>query len=370
LNIALNLTGGKKLQWQDRRAESFSVSPLHAGSYWLGYRRSFLYGGNDGISLGAAIAISGAFVSPNMGFMMTSPVVRFLMALFNVRFGWWLGNPGPAGDETNLFERILNKPLNLLGVKVARPFRLRSPRLSIIPYVSEAFGATDDDSSYVYLSDGGHFENLGLYEMVLRRSRFIVVSDASTDPDYSFQSLAMAIRQIRIDLGVPIDIPDLDVSLPAQDQKGKYCAIGKIRYSCVDRDPNDPTTQDGDYDGVIIFIKPSLIGDEPRDVINYWQGRTGFPQETITDQWFSEAQFESYRALGSRMIDAVCGGDQNQVNLVAFAERVRQHNLLNFRAFQEQISYLALEEEAKLNVGSAPDTYRKKVKSFIDDLLG
>lgn len=55
---------------------------------------------------------------------------------------------------------------------------------------------------------------------------------------------------------------------------------------------------DDDFDGILIFIKPSLIGQEPRDVINYWQGRSTFPQEVITDQWFSEAQFESYRALG------------------------------------------------------------------------
>ena len=374
LNIALNLTGGKKLQWQDRRAESFSVSPLHAGSYWLGYRRSFRYGASDGISLGAAIAISGAFVSPNMGFMMTSPVVRFLMAFFNVRFGWWLGNPGSAGDETNFLERILNKPLHMLGFEVARPFRLRSPRLSILPYIAEAFGATDDDSPYVYLSDGGHFENLGLYEMVLRRCRFIVVSDASTDPDYSFQSLATAIRQIRVDLGVPIDIPDLSVGLPSQDMKSKYCAIGRIRYSCVDQNPSDQSTSAADYDGVLIFIKPSLIGSEPRDVINYWQGRTGFPQEIITDQWFSEAQFESYRALGSYIIDAICddqaAADNNKVTFVGFAERVKQHTRLNFRAFQNQISYVAFEEEFKAGLTQAvPHTYKQRVKKFMDNLL-
>ncbi len=264
LNMALNLTGGEKLQWQDRKAESFTVSPLHSGSYWLGYRRSTHYGGRDGITLGASIAISGAFVSPNMGFMMTSPVVRFLMAIFNVRFGWWLGNPGTAGDDTNMLERVLNAPAKMLGFEVMRPFRLDSPRLSVIPFLSEAVGNIDDRSSYVYLSDGGHFENLGLYEMVLRRCRFIVVSDATTDPDYSFESLATSIRQIRVDLGVPIEIPELTVGVPSQNLKSKYCAMGKIRYSCVDRDPTDKTTTDDDFDGILIFIKPSLIGQEPR----------------------------------------------------------------------------------------------------------
>lgn len=370
LNLALNLTGGEKLQWQDRKAESFTVSPLHAGSYWLGYRRSSHYGGTDGITLGGSVAVSGAFVSPNMGFMMSSPVVRFLMALFNVRFGWWLGNPGPAGDRTNIFERILTGPLKLLGFEVKRPFRLDSPRLSVIPFLSEATGSIDDKSSYVYLSDGGHFENLGLYEMVLRRVRFIVVCDATTDPDYSFESLAMSIRQIRVDLGVPIELQEMAVGVPSQNLKKKYCAIGTIRYSCVDRDPDDTTTTDDDFDGTLIFIKPSLIGEEPRDVINYWQSRGTFPQEVITDQWFSEAQFESYRALGSRIIDAICGDGRNQINLAAFAEKVRDHNAMNFRAFDDEIGFMALQEVFRDGVAKAPlQSYRGKVQKFMEDLL-
>ena len=349
LNIALNLAGGEKLQWQDRKAESFTVSPLHAGSYWLGYRRSRYYGGNDGITLGASIAISGAFVSPNMGFMMTSPVVRFLMAVFNVRFGWWLGNPGAAGDKT---------------------FQHDSPLFSVLSFLNEAIGNTDDKSPYVYLSDGGHFENLGLYEMVLRRCRFIVVCDATTDPVYSFESLAQSIRQIRVDLGVPIDIPEMAVGVPSQNLKSKYCAIGRIRYSCVD---NTDGGDDDDYDGVLIFIKPSLIGQEPRDVINYWQGSASFPQEAITDQWFSESQFESYRALGSYIIEAICrekGTKSCNVPLETFAQKAHEHNLLNFDAFREQIGLVALEHEFKGLMQQTPvNTYQDKVREFMNRLL-
>jgi hypothetical protein len=292
------------------------------------------------------------------------------MSLFNVRFGWWLGNPGPAGDRANIVERIVSIPAKLLRFEVKRPFRLDSPRLSVIPFLSEATGNIDDKSSYVYLSDGGHFENLGLYEMVLRRCRFIVVCDATTDPDYSFESLAMSIRQIRVDLGVPIDLPDLAVGSPAQNLKNKYSAIGKIRYSCVDRDPGDTTTRDEDFDGVLIFIKPSLIGQEPRDVINYWQSRSTFPQEVITDQWFSEAQFESYRALGSRIIDAICEGTQNQTNLADFAEKVREHNSMKFEAFNEEIGLVALQEAFKADMMKAPlESYRAKVNRFMNELL-
>lgn len=361
LNIALNLTGSDKLSWQGRGAESFTVSPLHAGSFWptLGYRRAKVYGrrlfnGLQGISLGTAAAISGAFVSPNMGYMMSSPVVRFIMTLFNVRFGWWLGNPGRAGDRKQ------------------RTYDLNSPRLSVRPILYEAFGQINDKSPYIYLSDGGHFENLGLYEMVLRRCRFIVVSDASTDADYSFQSLAMSIRQIRVDLGVPIEIREMSISNPSQNLKGKYCAVGLIRYSCVDRDPDlDKRSKDEDFDGILIYIKPSLIGGEPRDVVNYGQGSPDFPQEVIVDQWFSEAQFESYRILGSHIIDTICGGsDRNQVNFAAFARKAREHNQLDFMAFQEQIGYAALEQQFKalLQKESLP-AYQRKVRNFITKLL-
>src|SRR5205807_7205630 len=141
------------------------------------------------------------------------------------RLGFWMGNPGQAGDKT---------------------YYLDSPRYSVRPIVAEAFGQTNDKSPYVYLSDGGHFENLGLYEMVLRRCRLIVVSDASTDTDYSFQSLGMAIRLIRIDFGVPVEFKKFDIlkfsSATSPEEKRAYCATATIRYSCVDK--RQPTDKD------------------------------------------------------------------------------------------------------------------------------
>jgi len=181
----------------------------------------------------------------------------------------------------------------------------------------------------------------------------------------------MAIRQIRVDLGVPIDLPELAVGRPSQDLRSKYCAIGTIRYSCVDRNPADQNTKDEDFDGILILIKPSLIGEEPRDVINYWQGRSSFPQEIITDQWFTEEQFECYRALGSAIIDAICEGKQNKITLAGLVKKVREHNRLNFRAFQERLSYFALEQEFKESMQQQPvGSYRSKVRKFMDSLLG
>jgi hypothetical protein len=299
INMALNLMKGKNLAWQERKAEPFTVSPLHAGNHLLGYRRSRYYGGEEGISLGTAFTISGAAASPNMGYMISSSLVSFLMAMFNVRLGWWLGNPGPYGDNT-YFRSV--------------------PKFAIGPVVSEALSMTDDKSPYVYLSDGGHFDNLGLYEMVLRRCRLIVVSDASTDPKYKFDSLGMAIRKIRIDLGVPVEFKDEDFRLHTRPphKAGKYCAIGTVRYSCVDNTPPDD-------DGVIIYIKASMSGDEPQDVLHYQQENELFPQEFIGDQFFSESQFESYRMLGSHIMDVICGGDKEPLDLTRFEERIRAY---------------------------------------------
>jgi hypothetical protein len=309
INMALNLMRGDKLAWQERKAEPFTVSPFHSGNHLLGYRRSRYYGGENGVSLGMAFTISGAAASPNMGYMLSSPLVSFLMAMFNVRLGWWLGNPGPAGDWV---------------------VRRDSPNFMVGPIVSEALSMANDKRKYVYLSDGGHFENLGLYEMVLRRCHFIVVSDASTDPEYKFESLGMALRKIRIDLGIPIEFRDFNIHNQSPSKETRYVAIADIRYSCVD---DDPCQEDGDasqdrVDGILVYIKASLAGDEPRDVLHYQQENRKFPQEFIGDQWFSESQFESYRALGSHIIEVISGKinkSDKAMNLDIFHEKVQKY---------------------------------------------
>jgi Patatin-like phospholipase len=289
INIALNLVKGENLAWQERKAEPFTVTPLYSGSFRLGYRRSDLYGGTkgldggNGISLGTAVAISGAAASPNMGYH-SSPVVTFLLALFNVRLGWWLGNPGKAGDKT---------------------FRKRGPLFAVWPLIKETFGLTDEKASYVYLSDGGHFENLGLYEMVLRRCGVIFVSDAGCDPHCNLEDLGNAIRKVRIDLGVPITFKVFNIY--ARDDANRETleryAVGTIHYSNVDG--GSPEEQNG----ILIYVKPAFYPrrQEPLDIFNYATLNKEFPHQATSDQWFTESQFESYRMLGLYTIEQVFG---------------------------------------------------------------
>jgi hypothetical protein len=293
INVALNLVSGEKLGWQERKAQSFTVTPLHCGSSAMdpGYRLTAgadgtVYGGSKGISLGSAITVSGAAASPNMGYH-SSPFVTFILTLLNVRLGAWLGNPGKAGNDT---------------------FQLGYPESSVRPIIDEAFGLTNDTSPYVYLSDGGHFENLGLYEMVLRRCHFIVVSDAGQDPECSFADLGEAVRKIRVDFGIPIDFGQMTIYSRCQidplKARGHNCAIGRVRYSAVDG-ADAP-------DGIVVYIKPACYGDEPRDIYEYFKRSKTFPHESTADQFFSESQFESYRMLGAHtmeMLCSECGGD-------------------------------------------------------------
>ncbi len=167
VNMTVNLAASRNLAWQERKAASFTVSPLHAGcgSSCLAEGGAYCstryhgpdegsYGGELGLTLGTAMAISGAAVNPNMGYY-TSPGISFLMTLFNVRLGWWLANP--ANEK---IDHSLTGPAN-----------------SLLPLVREMFGLTSENSPWLLLSDGGHFDNTGLYEMVRRHCPFIVVVD-------------------------------------------------------------------------------------------------------------------------------------------------------------------------------------------------
>ncbi|MCP3369991.1 hypothetical protein [Bradyrhizobium cajani] len=280
---ALNLVSSKNLAWQERMAAPFTFSPLHCGSGSAvfsdgAYRTTYAtadqpqpYGGK--LTLGTAMAISGAAVSPSMGYN-SSPGVAFLMALFNVRLGWWLANP--RGDNPYYSEV---KPTNALR-----------------PFFMEMFGLTSETERWVYLTDGGHFENLGLYEMVRRRCRVIVVSDAGCDPDYAFEDLGNALRKIWIDLGVRIDLHGLDLlkkrfkERPSPAKEDPYWAIGDILYSEADGGKSQ--------DGLLLYFKSGLHGTEPMGVLSYAIAHPTFPHETTLNQFFTESQFESYRALG------------------------------------------------------------------------
>ena len=288
VNTTLNLTRGNELAWQERKGASFAITPLHCG-YDLSTR------GTDptyldtaahrstGLHLSTAIAASGAAASPNMGYHTSLPVA-FLMTLFNVRLGWWM--PNTACPDA---------------------WRATAPMFGVGYIVKELFASVDEKSRYVYLSDGGHFDNMGLYELVRRRCRYIIVSDAEADGDFLVEGIGAAIRKCRIDFDVDIEL-DIAAIKPERRRRdtGATAVVGTIRYP-------------GAAPGLLLYLKSSLLNLEalPPDVRNYAYQHAQFPHEPTSDQWFDESQFESYRRLGYVIANLALGGDDAAGKLYA-----------------------------------------------------
>ena len=291
INTAINLVAGGNLAYQERKAGSFLLSPLYCGftlssssseaSQGVGieaYRRTAKFSSEPRqLTLGEAVATSGAAASPNMGYHST-PAFAFLMGVFNIRLGRWVGNPHTVDGNDKTWQKT-------------------GPKVALFHLLREVFGLTNEESGFVYLSDGGHFENLGIYELVRRRCRFIIACDAGADPSYAFEDLGNAIRKCRTDLEVEID---LDVGQIAATDALRYngapCAVGSVRYS------------EGKV-GTILYIKASRRAGVPSDVMHYASQNEAFPHESTADQFFSESQFESYRRLGHFLGNVILGGN-------------------------------------------------------------
>lgn len=293
INTALNLTrpSADTLEWQQRKAASFVMTPSYCGSAETGYTSTQTYDDtNGGITIGRAIAVSGAAVSSNMGYH-SSRFVSMLLAFFNIRLGYWAQNPNAAQS----------RPIGML--LLCREFASR----------------IDAKSRHVYLSDGGHFENLGLYEMIRRRCKRILVVDAGHDPDYRYEDLENAIRKIRTDFGVQI-IPETAQLTPelARNMQ-RHSMMARVIYPTEDGKPNE--------EGRILLLKPVLSGDEYFDLLRYAEATRSkagtdanvFPQHPTSDQFFDESQFESYRALGQHSVMMAFANNQDWPKLDADA---------------------------------------------------
>lgn len=281
INTSINLTKGQELAYQNRQAQSFIFTPKYCGyqtSTGLHYCHTDEYGIKNsfderGYSLGTAVAISGAAANPMMGYH-TSPALSFLLAIFNVRLGRWCSNPN------------------------SKCWKDADPMVGYWYLLKELFGFASEKDDFVQLSDGGHFENMGLYELVRRGCDHIVVCDAGADSKAEFEDLANAIRKCRTDFGVEIEI---NVDKLRHTEQNRNCsehyALGKIIYKRDDREISKM--------GTLILLKPSLTESIPVDVRQYADANPDFPQQTTADQWFDDAQFESYRKLGNHVVDSL-----------------------------------------------------------------
>ncbi|MFQ5506884.1 MAG: hypothetical protein ACE5F1_19100, partial [Planctomycetota bacterium] len=279
INAALNLQASRDADLRDRQSDFFVFSKHFVGSERgnVGFCPTLeIEDADRHLDLATAMSISGAGVSPNMGTHTIRPAT-FVLALLNLRLGYWLPHPVTVnqGRDENAFVRLLGIGKRRLGLTRVGPIYL----------LREMFGLVSAERSNLNVSDGGHLENLGLYQLLRRRCKYIVVCDGEADPELAFGSLARVMRYARTDLATEIDI-DLDgLRLDENGRSRRQCAIGEIEYP------------DGEL-GHIVYVKAAVGGDEVEYVREYRKNHPAFPHESTADQFFDEAQFEAYRALG------------------------------------------------------------------------
>lgn len=240
------------------------------------------------LTLGRWTSISGAAFSTAAG-AATSVPLALLCGLFNVRLGYWWHSQ--TGFKGRWIERLLPVQSALFAELLARTHGTAGQLWNI--------------------SDGGHFENMGGYELLRRRLPLIVIVDAEADPDYAFQGLSDLVRKARLDFEAEINFlegSELDAVLPAsarphfgaiealrrarrEDRSGAHAALARVWYGRGEHA----------FASWMVYVKATLVGDEPEDVVHYHRSHPDFPQETTLDQFFDESQWESYRRLGEHV---------------------------------------------------------------------
>jgi len=289
INTNLIQVDAEDAKYRGRGGDNFILTPLYCGSNATGWRDTENF--NRGtMTLATAMAVSGAAASPHAGPSGQGPtrnaLVSFLMSFLNISLGYWACNPrensGGACPKPNYFcPGLIN---GLLGQ------------------------GYNEKSKFIELSDGGHFENLALYELIRRRVKTIIVTDGGADLDFNFSDLANAVEKVRADFGVVIDFPAkgapiCDLLPNSGGEKSLYkekynlarrgYAIGTIKYPEIPGNPGKTA-----FEGQIFYIKATLTGGLPEDIYGYKSSNPDFPNQTTADQFFDESQFEAYRELG------------------------------------------------------------------------
>ena len=304
INTNLVLVDSPTSKYRGRGGDNFVLSPLYCGSDATGWRESREYmkaGRSSGMTLPTAMATSAAALNPNTGVAGQDPtrnrLVSALLSILNLRLGYVAPHPDP--------DKAWSLPPNFLYPGL---------RDGIVG------GGLRENRRMIELSDGGHFENLALYELIRRKCDVIIAIDGGADPEFEFGDLSNASEKARVDLGAKISFPDLnereetdpeEEKQPGEEKKTyglkwllprsahkshqklikKYdlaergFAVGEIRYA--DRPP-----------GTLLYIKTTMTPDLSPDIYGYKSAHPDFPDQSTADQFFDETQFEAYRELG------------------------------------------------------------------------
>ena len=295
LNTNLVLVESEIPKFRGRGGDNFILTPGYCGSNATGWARTTDWMGGR-MTLATAMAISGAAANPHTGVggegETRGQALSFLMVLLNISMGYWAQNPTTKDPGLEPWKAAMRSPM---------PNFLKPGLWDLI-----SLQKLNERSNFLMLSDGGHFENLALYELIRRRCRVILVCDGAADPDFTFGDLANALEKIRTDFGVAVDL-DSDILQPLvpQDQhdgavegqdadsvRARFSKQGYVRATIHYPD---------DTEGTLIYLKASFPHDLPADLYGYRLAHPAFPNEPTADQFFDEKQFEAYRELGYQL---------------------------------------------------------------------
>ncbi|WP_198034884.1 patatin-like phospholipase family protein [Bradyrhizobium sp. WSM1417] len=282
-----------------RGGDSFVLSPMFLGSASTGWMETRKHIERYGpLTLASAMAASGAAANANAAYIGSGitrdRLISIVMVLLNVRLGVWLGRPGARPGTPNYFNA---------GFKYG------------------IWGAYRSNSNFVELTDGGHFDNLGVYELIRRRLDVIVVFDSEEDPATSMSALASVCQRVHEDFGVTIDVGDKADSIVAAKDMGyppqaKFSEQTWFLCKIIYPEPASYEGPNGELlkgigrdlsakEGLFLYVKSNMQKELSFPAKGYKAKNPDFPNQSTMDQFFEPAQFEAYRELGFATVDTV-----------------------------------------------------------------
>ncbi len=292
INTNAVLVSSKQPVYKNRGGDNFILSPLYCGSNATGWRRTGHF--MDGkMTLATAVAISGAAANPNTGVggvgLTRNLFLSLTMSLLNLRLGYWAENPKPVAAKFKWRKHS--------------PNHFRPGAYALGNFLGTDDAGYNENRDFIQLSDGGHFENTGLYELIRRRVKVAIVCDGGADSEFSFSDMQTSVRRIEEDFGARVRIlgkaspdeivpavPDEPAYPPGAGFSERGHMLAQITYA-------DQSI------GWLIFLKTTLIKEVSFKVKGYKAQNPSFPDESTADQFFDEVQFEAYRELGFCIAD-------------------------------------------------------------------
>ncbi|MGZ8240504.1 MAG: hypothetical protein ACXWTK_03200 [Methylobacter sp.] len=316
INTNVVLVDAHQNKFRGRGGDNFMMSHLYCGGDAIGYHSMAEFEGGE-ITLATAVSISGAALNPNAANSgqgtSRNRLVSFILGFLNIRLGFWVRNPTAA-------------PLRKFMAK------WNGPNFFYPGFLQGLLGTElNETASYLQLTDGGHFDNTGLYELIRRRVDTIYFSSAGADPDFTLDDVGSILLRMQIDFGVTIDFDDeLEPLMPGTYVDCPYgkrfffsqsgFSMGKINYPESEWGPAKT--------GTIFMIRATLVKDLPIQIYSYRAQHGEFPNESTQDQFYDETQLEAYRELGLKLTDQMFKSQKKQESIGPLSKAIFTDQIL------------------------------------------